>query len=288
MIKPHSRGQSVRRRTRIIRSRYFQAGQSLTELLVVSFALVPLFLLIPMIAKYQDIAHTTQVASRYAAFDATIHNDQTNGFKPAEQLAQEVRRRFFSNPDAAIKTHDAAGDFKAHQNLAWRDPKDNSLIEHIDDVAVQLVPAGATDTDGAGGVFMASQGFDLNHPPLYRGKVEVPLLNLPAGVKSYEPFDNIDLRVGRQTTVMIADWAGENPDQVNDRVRGSQSNPLADVGSVMGNLDLMRATSIASDAMALPFLLFELGKVEPPRMGKLDRWSDVVPADRLRAEGDGP
>lgn len=273
MIKPHSRGQSVRRRTRIIRSRYFQAGQSLTELLVVSFALVPLFLLIPMIAKYQDIAHTTQVASRYAAFDATIHNDQTNGFKPAEQLAQEVRRRFFSNPDAAIKTHDAAGDFKAHQNLFWRDPVDNPLIERIGDVAVRRQP---TTTTGAKAAFVEAGLFNLQDSPMQRGEVEVPLVNLPSGIRSYEPFDNINLRVSRQTTVWVADWAGRAPKEVNQKVRDSQG------GVVMDGVGML------SSVMQLPFLLLELNKVKPPKIGDLDIWTDVVPEDRLRAEGAQP
>lgn len=260
-----------------------QRGQSLTELLVVSFALVPLFLLLPMVAKYQDIAHTTQVASRYAAFDATVNNDQSEqGFKPAAQLAQEVRRRFFSNPDAPIKTGDAAGDFKAHQNLFWRDPRGHPLIAHMDDVAVDLAPADPVD---AGKGFTVASGFDLVDPPLYRGEVAVPLVNLPAGIRSYEPFDGINLSVGRQTTVMVADWAGHNPDGVNARVRKSQGEPLAVAAGLTAGLDLTEG--MAADAMELPFLLLELNRVRPPALGKLALWTDVVPEDRLRSEEGG-
>jgi hypothetical protein len=57
-------------------------GQALTEFLLVSLALIPLFLLLPMIGKYQDINHATQMASRYAAFDAILRNDSQNSWKP--------------------------------------------------------------------------------------------------------------------------------------------------------------------------------------------------------------
>jgi len=246
--------------------RYQQRGQSLVEFIVVTLALIPLLLLIPMIAKYQDISHAVQVGSRYAAFDATINNDQTNGFKPTDDLATEVRRRFFSNPDAPIKTKDAAGDFKAHQNLFWRDPADKPLIQKMDDIAVRVGPNQDIDT---GRAFLRAGAFTLSDPPLYEGTVQVPLVNLPAGVRSYEPFDALNLRVGRKTVVMIGNWAGRSPGDVNQKVRASQ--------------DLARALSATSSVMSLPFALLELGNVSPPEVGKLERWEDLVPADRLRA-----
>ena len=268
-----------------MRCKRCQRGQSLVELLVVSLALVPLFLLLPMVAKYQDVAHVTQVASRYAAFDATINNDEAeSGFKPAAQLAQEVRRRFFSNPDAPIKTGDAAGDFKAHQNPFWRDPRDNPLIARMDDVAVKLAATGSVDADQG---FTASRSFGLVDPPLYRGEVQVPLVNLPAGIRSYEPLDHINLQLGRQTTVMVSDWAGRHPDDVNARVRRAQGHLLADAGELVGGLDLTEGVAVAADALKLPFFLLELNKVKPPAVGKLELWTDVVPEDRLRTEWGG-
>ncbi len=74
-----------------------QGGQALTEFLVVALVIVPLFLLIPLIAKYQDISNSTQLASRYVAFEATQFNDKVNAFKSETVLADEVRRRFYSN-----------------------------------------------------------------------------------------------------------------------------------------------------------------------------------------------
>lgn len=83
-----------------------ECGQALTEFIVLALALIPLFLLIPIIAKYQDIAYATQIASRYVAFDVMTRADGNSSSKPQKKLEDEVRRRFFGNSDAPIKTDD--------------------------------------------------------------------------------------------------------------------------------------------------------------------------------------
>jgi hypothetical protein len=86
-------------------------GQALTEFLVIALALIPLLLLTPLIAKYQDVANAVQMASRYVTFEAMTRNDAQSTWKTPGQLAGEVQRRFFSNPDAPVKTGDVAGNF---------------------------------------------------------------------------------------------------------------------------------------------------------------------------------
>lgn len=246
-------------------ARRAQAGQALTEFLVVALAIIPLFLLLPLIAKYQDIGHATQIASRYAAFDATINNPSTSGMKDPAALAQEVRRRFFSNIDAPIKTNDAAGNFRAHQNAFWRGPSNEPLISDINAVTINLATAGASGSQ----VLRAAAGvFGLPDSPLYRGAVSVPLVNLPAGMRSYEPFDRLNLRVDRTTTLLVDGWSGRDLDTVRARV-----NRMAPAGD---------ALSAAAPLLNLPFALIELGQVAPPRIGDLQRWDDVVPVDRLQ------
>lgn len=247
------------------RARRTQAGQALTEFLVVALAIVPLFLLIPMIAKYQDIGHATQMASRYAAFDATVNNPSTSGTKDPALLAQEVRRRFFSNIDAPIRTNDAAGNFRAHQNAFWRGPNNEPLISDINGVNVNLATAGSPSSPiGRGWATV----FGLPDSPMYRGAVSVPLVNLPAGIRSYETFDRLNLRVVRDTTLLVDGWSARDLDTVRSRV-----NRMAPAGG---------ALSDATQVLSLPFALIELNRVEPPRIGRLERWDDVVPADRLR------
>lgn len=242
-----------------------QSGQALTEFLVVALAIIPLFLLIPMIAKYQDIGHATQMASRYAAFDATVNNPATLGTKNPAMLAQEVRRRFFSNIDAPIKTNDAAGNFRAHQNAFWRGPNNAPLISDLNAVTVNLVPAGSPSSLAAR---QTASWFGLPDSPLYQGGVSVPLINLPAGITSYEPFDQINLRIDRSTTLLVDGWSGRDLDTVRSRV-----DRMAPAG---------RALGVAANVLNLPFELIELDKVAPPLVGDLRPWDDVIPVDRLR------
>lgn len=242
-----------------------QTGQALTEFLVVALAIVPLFLLMPMIAKYQDIGHTTQLASRYAAFDATINNPATNGVKNATTLAQEIRRRFFSHIDAPIRSNDSAGNFLAHQNLFWRGPTGASLITDVNGVAVNLA---TTDTPQTRFLSTAGALASLASSPMYRGTVSVPLARLPAGIRSYEPLDRIDLRVGRATTLLVDGWGSR--DLATTRSRVSQMAPIGD------------AMQPIAEVMNLPFAIIELDQVAPPQIGELQRWDDLVPMDRLQ------
>lgn len=245
-----------------------QTGQALMEFLVVSVALLPLFLLIPVIAKYQSIAQATQLASRYAAFDGLVRNDAQNTNKPLAQLQDEVRRRIFSNSDAPIKTLDVAGDFKANQNLFWRTPHDKPLIANFTDVTVSRSQQSAHDglpTGPKPGPF----GMGFGATGIGSARVSVALANLPGGLKFYEPFDQINLVMNRSTSVLADGWAGKNPIDVENKFA-----PHAPGLAVLRPL-----SQIVSPLMVLT----EPG-VTPPRLGRLDFWRDTVPADRLRSK----
>jgi hypothetical protein len=225
-------------------------GQALTEFLVVALVLVPLYLLMPLIAKYQDIAYQTQMASRYVAFDAVANNEWQNTWKDPAQLAGEVRRRFFSNPDAPIKTNDTAGNFSAHRNAFWSGPTNEPLIADFDaDVAVSFGPnrspaqAGSLTAASDGQPFNRAGGTEvethiadqlsLKPAGIFTGNVTVRLANLPAFLAAYQPFDKINLSVTRHASVVVNGWDAN-------------------------------------------------GEVQAPHLGELEFWSDVVPPDRLK------
>jgi hypothetical protein len=261
-----------------------QAGQALTEFLVAAVAIIPLFLLMPLIAKYQDINHSTLSASRYAAFEAMTRNDSTSyGWKPPSQLADEVRRRFFSNPDAPIKTDDVAGNFKANQNLFWRGPRDEALISDINnDVQVSFGTSGASDHasgfSGApdGNIFSLKDQLDLKARGIYTAGVSVSLLNMPAGLKFYEPFDQINLRMTRRTSLAIDAWTASGPGQVASKIEGAS---LIYPATVLSGITPILGAAVAS--VELPGV-FARKPMPSPRFGELDFFVDVVPADRLR------
>lgn len=254
-----------------------QRGQALVEFIVLATALIPLFLLIPMIAKYQDVAHATQMASRYVAFEATTHNDSQSSWKPEAELAGEVRRRFFSNSDAPVKTGDTAGDFDAHRNLFWRDPFGNPLIRNFNDVSVSFGQGGATHATAFSaapdGVPFASvplanaARIGVNARGIYTGNVAVTLANLPNNLRMIEPFNTLNLSVSRNTSLIFDGWDSQSPDITNTRVKR-----LAPAGNLYAATE-----SIVNPAIRI----IDMNRVAPPNVGRLEQWSDLVPADRL-------
>jgi hypothetical protein len=286
-----------------MRATSFEKGQALSEFLILAFALIPLFLLLPVIAKYQDISHSTQMASRYVAFDATTRNEFTSTWKSETQMADEVRRRYFSNSDAPIKTNDVAGNFLAHQNLFWRDPKGAPLIKDFGaDVKVSYgldnkpkPNQGLSDKTKEAYLFegFSFEGLDvmnlrsmMNLPDsarVYTGNVSVTLANLPAGIKSYEPFDKINLSMNRSTSLVVEPWMANSPHQAEDRFGN-----LAVVDKGLKILEPVLETVIygLKDDISgglLPQLPgLELRTFHGPKFGQLDSWRDVVPVDRLK------
>lgn len=264
------------------------SGQAMTEFLVVALAMMPLFLLIPIIAKYQDIAHATQMAARYVAFDGAIRNDAaTGGWKSEATLADEVRRRFFSNSDAPIKTNDVAGEFDAHRNLFWQGPDNTSLLAKFSDVTVSFGPGqGATRSGNFESASdmeafpvlakTAAESLKLGSNGIYTANVHIKLANLPAGLKFYEPFDKIDLSMTRSTSVIVNPWTAKDTSEVSSRITGATAifpaGALAKIGDAMSAV----VASIEYPNM--------YGDPFGPKLGKLDFWQDIVPKDRLKEE----
>jgi hypothetical protein len=261
-------------------------GQALVEFLGLALVLVPILLLLPMIAKYQDMAHSTEMAARYVAFDATIRNDAANGgWKPNDQLAGEVRRRFFSNPTAPIKTNDVPGDFKAHQNLFWRDPLNNSLIRSFDnDVGVSFGETASTSRAAGfrgasdGTVFLNHGLLNLDARGIFRGNVSVTVANVPATLNgpthSYDGLKAINLVLRRHMDLVPDAWTAHDAADVASHL----SNPLVNPGTGPVPAVLKAATDAAALVMESPGgVCAHCG----PKIGKLDYWREVVPADRI-------
>ena len=260
------------------RCAHVQQGQALTEFLVVALALVPLFLLMPLIGKYQDIAHSTQMAARYTAFAATVRNDAMGRFVPEAQLADEVRRRFFSNTQAPIKTHDAAGDVDDHRNPFWRRPDGKALIPSLSAVALGFGRhQGSAHADGFaaasdGDAFPLRGPLSLESRGIYTTHVRVALADMPAGLRAYEPFDRLGLAMVRSTSLLIDPWTGRGPAEVQAKL----SDPLVFPGGVLRGAS--PAIEPIVEAVELP------GGLKAPRLGRLDFWQDVVPPDRLGSQ----
>lgn len=245
--------------------RVLQRGQAMVEFWVAALVLIPMLLLVPMIAKYQDLTFATQMASRYASFDAMVRNEAVNNSeKPLAQLQDEVRRRFFSNPEAPIKTLDVAGDFKGHQNLFWRLPKDEAMIAKFADVTVTRKVEGASDVDAA---FSNRMG---GLAGIHTAEVSVKVANIPQTLLVYEPFNNLNMTITRGTSVVVDSWAVRDAATVQAKIADAKFFPAASLGTLSATLD--------------PVLKVVEPGVTPPKLGQLSAWSGGLPADRVKAK----
>lgn len=115
-----------------------QSGQAMTEFQIcAAYVLIPLFLMVPLLAKYIDIKHATISAARYQAWEYTAwynaaddHDIVTNftaanvPYKTPATTAKETERRFFSGireGDNAlpIRSSDSAGWDSLDRNPLW-------------------------------------------------------------------------------------------------------------------------------------------------------------------------
>jgi hypothetical protein len=241
----------------------------LVELVVLSLVLVPLLLLLPLLGKYQDVAHATQMASRYVAFDAMVRNNAQNAAKPRAQLEEEVRRRFFSDPEAPVKTRDVAFDQDGHRNVLWRNPDNAPMIARFSDVRVALgiQPAG----DRA--PFTPGLFPELGGTGIYTAGVSVAIANVPQGIRALEPFDRLNLVIQRRAAILVDGWSGRSPAAVQGKLDDARVFP----GSLLRPLSGILAPLFHPPS---PAMGIEMGN-PPPKLGQLDFWADVVPADRL-------
>lgn len=263
-----------------MRSRRTQGGHALAETLVVATVLVPVFLLIPIIGKYQDLRHAVQMASRSVAFDSALHHDRSTGWTPLDRLTGEVRSRHFSAEGTAVRTGQQPAQGPGWARPLWTDPLGQPLLASPDSVRVGYGSAGSVHPQD--GFSAASDGrpFNIVSPAssdrmglpargVLTGQVGVTLARLPSGIRAWEPLDRLDLTLTAQTSLLVDGWTARSPQEVEDRIA-----PLVPAtGSVA-----RAAASIAG----LGVHALELGRVPPPRIGDLELWRDMVPDDRLR------
>jgi hypothetical protein len=245
-----------------------QRGQSTVEFVVLAIVLVPLLLAVPLIGKYMDIAQTTAVASRYTAFEGMVrHSSAHDGWKTDAELAQEVRRRFYSNSDAPIKTGDSAGDFNAHRNTLWFDHRGNPLLpKFVDTVGVQTKRESMAQPFGA--LYASSLGLPQN--TLHTGQVNISVADI-AGI--FEPFDKLGLSISRSTTLLADPWAAQGPASIPEKIKNDGSNPLGPFP--YKPLEVLGGNPIVDFALKI----FEFN-TPPPDIGRVE--PDRVPTDRLK------
>jgi hypothetical protein len=242
-----------------------QHGQSTIEFIVLSLVLVPLTLIVPLLGKYIDIAHTTSIASRYVAFEGTVqHASSKNGWKSDATLASEVRRRFYSKHQLSIKTQDVVSEINGDRNALWTDHRGHYLLPDFNQITITTNAQNTSSIFNAlSSAFDLSDNFALNTNNLYRGEVSVRLAN----IESLLPFDNINLNIRRHTVVLVDPWASTSAGEVESKVKSA------------GLIFPYQLLDTTAKVLEIPINLFEFN-ASAPDIGKVE--PDHVPADRLR------
>ena len=124
-----------------IRQRHGQRGQALAEtIVVISFVIVPFFVAVPLLAKYQDMRQATVSASRTAAFECSVRFEACRNGQATDDIVDQIRRRHFSKTLLGLRSDETPADDQLEQerNRFWVDRKGNALLQSYRDVALRI------------------------------------------------------------------------------------------------------------------------------------------------------
>jgi hypothetical protein len=172
-------------------------------------------MIVPLLGKYIDLMHSAEAASRYVAFEGTVHHSST-GWKGDAALAEEVRRRFFGKSQSPVRSGDVAADVDDERNLLWRDHAGRPLISSFESQVSVNTARDAFNFYGPTRLVWRN-GLDLPEDNLATGTVTVR----PGNVQGLSPFDAINLQITRRTALLADPWAAGSVAQVRDRIEDS-------------------------------------------------------------------
>lgn len=247
-----------------------QRGQSAVEFLVFgSTILVALFFGVMYLAKYADVKHATNQASRYAAFERALDPDRR--VKSDEVIAQELRVRYFTNLQP-IDNATRANDARATQIPLWTQADGSPLLPDPADVSLNIEAAGNLDRGVLGTVSSFWEGrFRQTNHGIHRATVS-------AGLTEIGHFAANDLR--RQAlTIRSATAIGAG----SYNSSGSTQGPNSTCRSVSGGVPHDRYFGFVGSALEFLLNTMQLERSEL-------RWGivkpDLVPEGSLVRNGD--
>ncbi len=226
--------------------RHALRGQAMTEFIVLCAVLVPMLLLFPIVYKYVDLMQAGEQASRYVAFEGTVHAIGTAGQKSAEQLTTEIGRRFFSRSGAEVLTREGVVNDDGERLSLWEDHRGQTLVSPQSGAGarVQIRDFNAMPAVVVGGDRMAHEEFNL---PRHRQSV-ADISFVPNALSGLAPFDTVRPTIHRTTALLGDAWTAAGPDDA--RRRFEDTSPLVNpMGPIRFLLDLtgQLATVVADD-----------------------------------------
>jgi len=228
-----------------------QAGQALAEFNVAAvFVLVPVFLVIPLVAKYIDVRHTAVQSARYTAWERTVWFEPSTTpkasdapFRSQAQIERAADARILGMGGRPVTQNDWGRDITDGElNPYWKDPAANPLVSvaansaMADQLNEQEVPSRAyvvfdglqrlEDMVNEGTNYVANI-FGVTAPRMdlvgkyhfegfYRTETRIPVNNVPR-VASFGQgggvFENLNLVMQGQAALIADGWAASDRSQ---------------------------------------------------------------------------
>ena len=268
-----------------------QAGQSLTEFLVVTvFLLLPLFLLIPVLAGIMSQKQDVELGSRYAAWERTSWNRSSppvpgggESVKSDEQIAREIDARIFAvDTQIIVSQTDAEAIIDPFSRLTdtgeslMKDQTGSagSGASYAQHTASETEPGGLTGaSDDAFAAFGQLTRFELKREGMVEAAVSVELTDLN------RLFDlaNVDLQaltLSRTNALFVEAWTGGNKRQVEYLISGLTPQQYLD-NSAIGTVLTVASVQPYGKELAPDKLKFGHADIDPLPAYRI---GDVVPA----------
>lgn len=273
-------------------NRRAQSGQALTELAILSAILAPLFLLIPILAKYTHLQQATQQAARSAAWEATVVENHAWATLMDASWRDRQRNllidRHFGRADAVImsQTGTAQADAPVGNELMGTFSGETLLQRD----GLELMPYRSESAGYIGealdivdGILEALPG---SFPPNEDGLVTAEVVVRPEDLKLADgspatflaPFDVLGLEFRASHAVFADGWgaAGNgvagSPSEGHDRSVYEQVRTFVPTSALDGLNDTLDDISFLENIplLGIPFRM-RPGYIQP----------DIVPVDRL-------
>ncbi|MDR2297643.1 MAG: hypothetical protein LBE30_04780 [Comamonas sp.] len=215
-----------------------ESGQATTELLVCMLVLAPMFFGVYYLARYADVKHSAIQASRYVAFERAL--DPQGQAKTREQLAQEVRARFFLKRNAGeqeIVFRDSPARYQADKNriALWSDASYRPMLEDFNQVAVVERDLGQLSRGLVGSLQqkLAVPVFGLPQGGVTKAEVTVSL----ADVTHFDALKGIHVGLPGATAIATGAWNANGSkgssestcNRVKRAVLGQYAKPILDL-----------------------------------------------------------
>ena len=259
-------------------ARRAQRGQSLTEVAVMGAVLVPLFLLVPVLAKYIHLQHKGEQIARASAWEATVARDY--GVPERARMERLLMARHFAPADQPITSNLPAPPAAnaVVPDLFLNTFSNQPLLRNAD------VELGAYRNRGAPGfmddVLEMAESFPGEFPPNSEGLIETRVSINPQNLRTADgrpaaylaPFDAINLRMESRQMLLADAWnaagagSGGSPHRRSVLAQVRTLVPTAYLGGVLPDWDLPDSIPVIGVLDDL-----EIGHIKP----------DVVPKPRL-------